>query len=204
MCSAVDDGPFDPTGFPIRTSTDPGLFGGSPWLFAAFHVLLRRQTPRHPPYALVRLTIASLDSRIPPDVRRRPSSTFEHIGDARIASVFTAISCSFDIRRHRPNRKSTVQIFIPRRINLLPHRSESLPIDAVSHHMPWGHVMCSAATQTAFASRLCVYHPLHFSKNRVHRNPDRAPPLHRRASMGTTGSPRAVLRGARGGCPLLL
>jgi hypothetical protein len=41
MYSAEDDGSFDPPGFPIRTSTDQGLFGGSPWLFAAFHVLHR-------------------------------------------------------------------------------------------------------------------------------------------------------------------
>ena len=29
---------------------------GSPWLFAAFHVLLRLLAPRHPPYALSSLT----------------------------------------------------------------------------------------------------------------------------------------------------
>ena len=59
-------GLVSPTGFPIGTSTDPGLFGGSPWLFAAFHVLHRWQTPRHPPYALCRLTIASPLSRLNP------------------------------------------------------------------------------------------------------------------------------------------
>jgi hypothetical protein len=41
MYSAEDDEPYGPPGFPIRTSTDQGLFGGSPWLFAAFHVLHR-------------------------------------------------------------------------------------------------------------------------------------------------------------------
>ena len=39
-------------GFPIRKSPDQSLFGGSPRLIAACNVLLRRPTPRHPPYAL--------------------------------------------------------------------------------------------------------------------------------------------------------
>ena len=39
MCSAWGDA-YAP-GFPIRTSTDQGLFADSPWLFAGFHVLLR-------------------------------------------------------------------------------------------------------------------------------------------------------------------
>ena len=30
----------------------------SPWLFAAYHVLLRLSVPRHPPYALYSLTIS--------------------------------------------------------------------------------------------------------------------------------------------------
>ena len=42
-------------GFPIRTSTDLRLVGNSPWLFAATHVLLRLQAPRHPPLALCNL-----------------------------------------------------------------------------------------------------------------------------------------------------
>ena len=42
----------EPAGFPIRTSPDIAPAHGSPRLFAVFHVLLRRLTPRHPPYAL--------------------------------------------------------------------------------------------------------------------------------------------------------
>src|SRR6188474_2563719 len=42
----------EPVGFPIRTSPDITPAHGSPRLFAVFHVLLRRLTPRHPPYAL--------------------------------------------------------------------------------------------------------------------------------------------------------
>ena len=43
-------------GCPIRRSPDQSLFGGSPGLIAAFRVLHRLCTPRHPPYALSSLT----------------------------------------------------------------------------------------------------------------------------------------------------
>ena len=42
-------------GFPIRTFTDIAPICGSPWLFAAYRVLLRLLTPRHSPYALFSL-----------------------------------------------------------------------------------------------------------------------------------------------------
>ena len=41
----------------IRTPTDIMDICSSPWLFAAYHVLLRLLVPRHPPCALLRLTI---------------------------------------------------------------------------------------------------------------------------------------------------
>ncbi len=44
-------------GFPIRTSPDHSQFAGSPKLFAGYHVLHRLSSPRHPPYALIHLTI---------------------------------------------------------------------------------------------------------------------------------------------------
>ena len=44
-------------GFPIRISPDQSLVADSPKLFAGSNVLHRLQLPRHPPYALVRLTI---------------------------------------------------------------------------------------------------------------------------------------------------
>jgi hypothetical protein len=48
-------------GCPIRTSPDQSLLGGSPRLFAAYHVLHRFLMPRHPPFALnllyLRLTV---------------------------------------------------------------------------------------------------------------------------------------------------
>src|SRR5436190_14169212 len=55
MCSDRSGTPQRVPGFPIRTSTDRSLVGSSPWLFAATHVLLRLQAPRHPPLALCSL-----------------------------------------------------------------------------------------------------------------------------------------------------
>ena len=60
MYSVNDDRVSSLPGFPIRTSPDQSLFSGSPKLFAAYHVLHRLPIPRHPPYALISLTISSL------------------------------------------------------------------------------------------------------------------------------------------------
>src|SRR5215212_179331 len=43
---------FSVMGFPIRRSRDIMLVCSSPWLIAAYHVLLRLSDPRHPPCAL--------------------------------------------------------------------------------------------------------------------------------------------------------
>src|SRR5690606_22781561 len=43
---------FNITGCPIRKSSDISLVCSSPKLIAAYHVLLRLLSPRHPPYAL--------------------------------------------------------------------------------------------------------------------------------------------------------
>jgi hypothetical protein len=43
---------FNMKGCPIRKSTDQKDICSSPWLIAAYHVLLRLWEPRHPPYAL--------------------------------------------------------------------------------------------------------------------------------------------------------
>ncbi len=55
--SSVGDGALPPPGFPIRTSMDLTLVCSSPWLFAAYHVLLRLLMPRHSPYALFSLIL---------------------------------------------------------------------------------------------------------------------------------------------------
>ena len=57
-------------GFPIRKSPVQSLFGGSPRLIAAYHVLHRLPPPRHPPCALTTL------DHITPNIRGcRPSDT---------------------------------------------------------------------------------------------------------------------------------
>ena len=52
MYSDMDVQTLPWTGFPIRKSPGQSLFGGSPELIAACHVLHRLLTPRHPPPAL--------------------------------------------------------------------------------------------------------------------------------------------------------
>ena len=44
-------------GFPHSEIHGSGLICSSPWLFAAYHVFHRLLVPRHPPCALIRLTI---------------------------------------------------------------------------------------------------------------------------------------------------
>ena len=44
-------------GFPIRKSPDHSSFASSPRLIAGYHVLRRLSSPRHPPHALVHLTL---------------------------------------------------------------------------------------------------------------------------------------------------
>jgi hypothetical protein len=48
---------------------------GSPWLIAAYHVLLRLFVPRHPPYALINFTVLLFDLRSSPVTTQRPCLT---------------------------------------------------------------------------------------------------------------------------------
>ncbi len=63
MDSPQDAAVLPAAGFPIRTSTDQSLVSGSPWLFAATHVLRRLLEPRHPPHALS--SLVTLNSGLP-------------------------------------------------------------------------------------------------------------------------------------------
>jgi hypothetical protein len=63
MDSLQDTAALPAVGFPIRTSTDQSLVGGSPWLIAATHVLRRLLEPRHPPHALS--SLVTLNSGLP-------------------------------------------------------------------------------------------------------------------------------------------
>ena len=57
MCSARDDAALPAPGLPIRESADQRLFSAYPRLIAAVHALLRLLMPRHPPCALLILTV---------------------------------------------------------------------------------------------------------------------------------------------------
>ncbi len=63
-----------PPGCPIRKSSDQRVFGRSPRLIAAYNVLHRLCTPRHPPYTLKSLTtfMNSCDQAVPIFSRLRP------------------------------------------------------------------------------------------------------------------------------------
>ena len=74
MDSPQDTAALPAVGFPIRTSTDQSLVGGSPWLIAATHVLHRLLEPRHPPHALS--SLVTLNSGLP-SLAARATPAFE-------------------------------------------------------------------------------------------------------------------------------
>jgi hypothetical protein len=57
MCSAAGDEGLSLAGFPHSDIAGSLPAHGSPALFAVYHVLRRLLTPRHPPSALLRLTV---------------------------------------------------------------------------------------------------------------------------------------------------
>jgi hypothetical protein len=63
MDSACGSAALPALGFPIRESTDHRLFSAYPWLIAAVHALLRLLVPRHPPCALLILTVITRSTR---------------------------------------------------------------------------------------------------------------------------------------------
>src|SRR5688500_17160512 len=64
MYSACGNAALPALGFPIRESTDHRLFSAYPWLIAAVHALHRLLVPRHPPCALLILTVISYSTRV--------------------------------------------------------------------------------------------------------------------------------------------
>jgi hypothetical protein len=105
MDSSRDVAVLPATGFPIRKSTDQSLVGGSPWLFAATHVLHRLSEPRHPPHALS--SLVTLDSGLPSsrsgDVESRSRSRpFGRPGPAKTSLVDALLPFVFGCQRARP------------------------------------------------------------------------------------------------------
>jgi hypothetical protein len=74
MYSACGSAALPALGFPIRESTDHRLFSAYPWLIAAVHALHRLLVPRHPPCALLILTV------ITHSTRRRARGDTRYIG----------------------------------------------------------------------------------------------------------------------------
>src|ERR1700712_909872 len=92
MYSAWGNAALPALGFPIRVSADRRLFSASPRLIAAVHALHRLLVPRHPPCALLILTV----------IRPSPAPQADPVGpgDTRIAparerTLMLALLCSF-------------------------------------------------------------------------------------------------------------
>src|SRR5215207_5089431 len=63
MDSACGNAALPALGFPIRESADHRLFSAYPRLIAAVHALHRLLVPRHPPCALLILTVITYSTR---------------------------------------------------------------------------------------------------------------------------------------------
>src|SRR3954467_14389237 len=63
MYSACGNAVLPALGFPIREPADQWLFSASPRLIAAVHALHRLLVPRHPPCALLILTVITRSTR---------------------------------------------------------------------------------------------------------------------------------------------
>jgi hypothetical protein len=84
MYSACGNAVLPALGFPIRESADHRLFSAYPRLIAAVHALHRLLVPRHPPCALLILTVITR-SRRPPERkagRARGDTRFHWLGCA--------------------------------------------------------------------------------------------------------------------------
>src|SRR5918999_4836689 len=94
MYSACGNAALPALGFPIRESTDHRLFSAYPWLIAAVHALHRLLVPRHPPCALLILTVITRSTR------RRAR------GDTRYIGKTVQFSRTAQERAGRPGRRS--------------------------------------------------------------------------------------------------
>ena len=100
MHSAGGDPGYSPgTGFPIRRSLDQCSFDSSPGLIAAYHVLHRLITPRHPPCTLSSLTASVVGPR---PLRRTGQPPWRYVlGEPayRMLSVFDCQTAAASRRR---------------------------------------------------------------------------------------------------------
>ena len=131
-----------PVGFPIRISPDQSLVADSPKLFAGSNVLHRLQLPRHPPYALIRLTIYRSILRY-----TAANTSFGATQRQRIAAPHTGytLDLSYVCTTHILRRSQT-------------HHT---PAIALSHfHLVKEHSGCKTQTKTTLPGRFSL-HSLH-------------------------------------------
>src|SRR5688572_18642827 len=106
MYSARGNAVLPALGFPIRESADHRLFSAYPRLIAAVHALHRLLVPRHPPCALLILTVIR---------RSRTRGSFEAPGDTRWLAAIVAIAASwhgcavFKVREEAPRTRASSQ-----------------------------------------------------------------------------------------------
>src|SRR5215216_7443641 len=104
MYSLTDDAALPAPGFPIRRSAGQRLFSASPRLIAAVHALHRLLVPRHPPCALIILTVIvdNYDAR-----RRRGYNGDLSVVEQRASRPLLWPCCAvFKVRRGRNRRDS--------------------------------------------------------------------------------------------------
>src|SRR5271163_4412304 len=94
MRSGRGDGHLRPPGFPIRKSSDHSLVAGSSRLIAGSNVLHRLLVPRHPPCALINLTLGTT------------CKTLQKTEDARVHYAVLKIRTEPCLRAPRPGGPS--------------------------------------------------------------------------------------------------
>ena len=120
-----------PVGFPIRISPDQSLVADSPKLFAGSNVLHRLQLPRHPPCALIRLTIYR---------NNRP-----------LYSCKYSLGATCDHARSTSHRilRLTRRMCVYHTHTTTDYRSITLPQSLLSHfHLVKEHSRCVTQTET--------------------------------------------------------
>jgi hypothetical protein len=167
-------------GFPIRTSPDQCAFDHSPGLFAAYHVLHRLSTPRHPPCTLNSLTtlmIGSLACENPYEPNIGPHApplarddTRTQIQNSSHASRHTGCEprTMLDTRIHETRAARTPDevhplIHLPKSRPETPHKTAQLPRPAD----PSSNAETSQKTLNARAGK--AYHP--FARRQRHQRP---------------------------------
>ena len=161
-------------GFPIRTSRDQSLFDGSPGLIAAYHVLHRLITPRHPPCTLRGLAT---------------SAVCPHGPNGRCHQDRQRTRTSMNVAaRHRPDRPEATPAVTPHDPMNLPNNCYHRPALSAARVPP--HLLYAAGAQRTedfsnFSRSPQILFPLFlfFSSPRAHHGPNALPSKHLQPAM---------------------